>query len=76
VHKAKDFWSNLLPVGYKDHFISKISSKVSAISWPATPSNPFLQKSSNNQLEASGMKMAWVASNPSFYPMEGKRHCS
>ncbi|KAF8813860.1 hypothetical protein BYT27DRAFT_7334882 [Phlegmacium glaucopus] len=25
VHKAKDFWSNSLPIGYKDHFINKIS---------------------------------------------------
>ena len=40
----------------------------------STPSDPFLQKSSNNRSEASSMKMGWVAFNPSFYQMEGKCH--
>ena len=69
-HQAKDFWSNMLPIGYKDHFISTKSSKVSTSA--STPSDPFLQKLSNNQSEASGTKMGWVAFNPSSYRMEGK----
>ena len=73
-HKAKDFWSNLLPISYKDHFVSKKSSKVSSLSSTSTPSNPLLQKSSNNQSDASGMKMEWVAFNLSFCRMEGKCH--
>ena len=39
-----------------------------------TPSDIFLQESNKNQPETLGMKMGWVAFNPSFYRMEGRYH--
>ena len=74
-HKAKDFWNITLPINFKDHFINKKSSKISTCPWSTiTPSNLFLQISNKKQSKASGMKMGWVAFNPSFYRMEGKCH--